>query len=375
MTRSRVLCLSVVLAASLAASGAESTAEESWRVLSHTMAKGIDSSVGRPIGNTTRFVSTDELAVCWFELEVEGFGPFTLNWRWFEPSGAVYRDSSSVELIPRRGTYRFWDLLKIRNTPVEVKLGKWIVDVYVRTEKLFQTSFLVESPATSYSVQVKAEGFDKRFFTSLYVDGVKTGTILGGETKELTFKIGTTHTFSVDKYVQGEVGTRFYCSANSTSASGESFHVFLYETEYYLKVFSEYGAAKGEGWYRAGSVATFSVTTPFSGQWGIQHLLKQWTGNFEGSSATGTILMNGPKEVTALWTTDYTPFYTFVAIVAGAITIVIATILVSWRRRPSELVAREAAKPPTPNCPVCGRQTLYVERVNRYFCTQCKRYV
>jgi len=339
------------------------------------MAKGIDSSVGKPIDNTTRFLSTDELAVCWFEVEVEGFGPFTFSWRWFEPSGAVYRDSSSVELIPRKGIYRFWDLLKIRNTPVEVKLGKWIVDVYVRTEKLFQTSFLVESPATTYLVRVKVEGFDTRFSTSLYVDGLKTGTILGGDTKQLTFKIGTTHTLSVDEYVQGEVGIRFYCSANSMSAGGESFRVFLYETEYYLKVVSEYEATKGEGWYKAGSVATFSVTTPFSGPWGIQYQLKQWTGDFEGSSATGTILMNGPKEVTALWTTDYTPFYTFLAIVTGATAIVIATILVSWRRRPSELVARGAAKPPAPNCPACGRQTLYVERVNRYFCTECKRYI
>jgi len=75
----------------LAVPEGEFASEEGWRVLSHVMARGIDISTGRPIGNTTRFLTTDELVVCWFEIEIEGFGPLALTWRWFEPGGAVYR--------------------------------------------------------------------------------------------------------------------------------------------------------------------------------------------------------------------------------------------------------------------------------------------
>ena len=338
------------------------------------MAKGIDASAGRPIGNTTRFLSTDELAACWFEVEVEGFGPLTLNWRWFEPNGAIYRENSWVELVPRSGIYRFWDVIRIRNTPVEVKLGKWRVEVYIRTEKLFQTSFLVESPATSYSVHVKAVGLDKKYSASLLVDGVKVGTILGGETKEVSFKIGTAHTLSVDEYVQGEIGVRFHCPANSLSVGEESSCVFLYETEYYLKVVSEYGA-RGEGWYKAGTIAAFSISTPMPGRWGIQYLFKQWVGDFTGNSVTGMILMDGPKEVKALWISDYSQFYLFVAIIIGVVVLTVGTTLVTWRRRRAKPEALGVPTPSFANCPKCGRQVLYVERVKRYYCTQCRKYL
>jgi len=40
----------------LAVWGVEFAGGESWRILSHMMARGIDISTGRPIGNTTRFL-------------------------------------------------------------------------------------------------------------------------------------------------------------------------------------------------------------------------------------------------------------------------------------------------------------------------------
>ncbi len=374
MTRKTVFWLSVLLTTVLVVRGVESANGETWRVLSHTMAKGIDAFSGRPAGNTTRFLTTDELAVCWFEIEIEGFGPFTFTWKWFEPNGAVYREHTTVELIPRSGVYRFWDILTIRNTPAEVKLGRWLVETYVRTDRLFHTSFLIESPATSYSVQVKAAGFDKRFFTSLYVDGVKVGTILGGETKELTFKIGTTHGLSVDEYVQCDIGVRFHCSATSVSVSDESFFIFLYETEYHLGIVSEYGAPKGEGWYKAGSIIAFSVSTPVTGQWGVQYIFRQWTGDFTDDSAAALVLMDGPKKVTALWIVDYSLLYIFVTIFAGVVATLMAILLVTKRRGPA-LSVMEEAPPSARNCPKCGRQTLYVERIKRYYCTQCKKYL
>lgn len=365
---------SIVLVVLFAVQVTQPALAQTWRVLSHTMAKGIDISTGRPIGNTTSFLTTDDRAVCWFEIEIKGFGPLTLTWKWLEPSGALYREHSVVELTPRSGIYHFWDVLPIRNTPAEVKIGIWLVEIYVRTENLFRAHFTVEAPATSYSVQLTVTGFARKFFTSLYVDGAKVGTILGGETKELTFKIGTSHNLSVDKYVQGEVGVRFYCPANAISLSDESFHLFLYETEYYLKVVSEYGVSKGQGWHKAGSVADFSVSTPVAGQWGIQYVFKHWTGDVASSSAAAIILMDGPKEVRALWTTDYSQFYILVLIVAGAFAIIAATLLTAKRKQPAQPAAKESP-PSAPDCSKCGRKTLYVERVKRYYCTECKKYL
>lgn len=374
MTQRTISLLSVFLLATLWALRVQSTSGESWRVLGHTMARGIDMSTGRPSGNTTRFLTTDEQAVSWFEIEIEGFGPLMLSWKWFEPSGVIYREHTSVELVPRSGVYRFWDVLAIRDTPAEVKLGRWLVEVYVRTVELFRASFLIESPPTSYSVQVKATGFDRRFSTSLYVDEVKVGMIRGSEAAELTFKIGTIHKLSVDEYVQGDIEVRFRCPATSVSVSDESFHAFLYETEYHLKVLSEFGVPKGEGWYKAGSIATFSVLTPVTGQWGIRYIFNKWVGDSTGDSATALILMDGPKKVTALWTADYSQLFMLVAAIAGAVAIVIATWSVTKRRRHAEPVTEEIP-PATPKCPRCGRQTLYVERVKRHYCTQCKKYL
>ena len=375
MTAKRFYYLLGLLLVILIVQGVELVDGQYWRVLSHTMARGIDTASGRPIGSTTRFLTIDEQAVCWFETQIDGSGPLTLTWKWFEPRGAVFREHSTVELVPRSGTYRFWDILKVAGTPAELKLGNWMVEVYVRTEKLFHAPFLIELPPTTYPVQVRISGLDRRFSAGLYVDGVKVGTILGEETKELTLKIETVHTVSVDEYVQGEVGVRFYCASNSISVSGESFQVFLYETEYYLRVSSEYGTPRGEGWHKAGSIANFSVSTSVSGHWGIRYPFKQWMGDFTGDLVLGMILMDGPKEVKALWVADYSQSYSFVAIMIGTAALVVGAVLVARRRRLAEPTTARAPAPPTLDCPTCGRQTLYVERVKRHYCTQCKKYL
>jgi len=350
-----------------------SVSGQTWRIRSYTMAKSIDESSGRPSMNTTRFLVSDEKAVCWFEIEVDGFGPLTLTWKWLQPEGAAYREHTVVEQIPRSGSYRFWDIISIRNTAVSQKQGKWTVEVLVRTERLFQTSFMLETPPTSYSVQVKVTGFDRKFFTSIHVDGTKVGIIEGGETKDLSFKIGSAHTLMVDEFVQGGEGIRYRCSSNSISAQDEMAHLFFYETEYYLKVASDYGSPKGEGWYKAGSMATFSVLTSASGEWGTQYVFTQWAGDWTGNSVIGNALMDRPKMVKALWTADQSQLYMLVAVAAIAVTVVLAAAM-AIRRRSKKLATKVVAEPKAPVCPECGKQMLYVERVRRHYCTNCKKY-
>ncbi len=346
---------------------------QNWRITSNAMAKGIDEITGRPGQNTTRFLTSDEKAVGWFEVEAEGFGSLAITWRWIEPEGPIYREHSSIGFIPVSGIYRFWDIMGIRNTSVETKPGKWTMEVFIRQQRIFYTSFLVELPPTLYLVQVKVAGFDKRFFTSLFVDGVKVGTVPGEDTKDLSFKIGTTHTLSIDEYVEGGNGIRFHCLNNSRSVREELSHFFLYETQYYLKVTSEHGPSKGEGWYMAGSMASFSTPTYVGGEWGTLYMLRQWTGDYVGDSNTGSILMNGPKEVKAVWVVDRSQLYLVAALTVGGAAVLIAIAFMLQKKR---LVQRAEEKSSSRilKCPECGKEMLYVERIKRYYCSNCKKY-
>lgn len=91
-----------------------------------------------------------------------------------------------------------------------------------------------------------------------------------------------------------------------------------FKAQYELVVKSEFGDPKGAGWYDEGSVATFSVTSPF-----YILVFERWSGNSTAGSPKSTIVMNGPKTVVAVWRTDNTILIFTVlgvssALVAGA---------------------------------------------------------
>ena len=67
-------------------------------------------------------------------------------------------------------------------------------------------------------------------------------------------------------------------------------------TQYYLTVVSPYGEPQGEGWYDAGTIAHWSVTSPYLGGIGIRYVT---------SPTSGDVLMDSPKTVTVTWTTQY----------------------------------------------------------------------
>lgn len=82
-----------------------------------------------------------------------------------------------------------------------------------------------------------------------------------------------------------------------------------WDTEYYLAIDSDHGSPQGEGWYSEGSQAQVSLTTPESGEQGIQYVLTSWTGEgdgaYNGSNASFTLMMNNPITETASWKTQY----------------------------------------------------------------------
>jgi vacuolar protein-sorting-associated protein 4 len=75
-----------------------------------------------------------------------------------------------------------------------------------------------------------------------------------------------------------------------------------YETQFYLQVDSNYGPVEGAGWYNANSDATVTASTP---SFTDPHVLDHWEGDYAGKNPQGTVHMDGPKRVSAVYRTDY----------------------------------------------------------------------
>lgn len=117
-----------------------------------------------------------------------------------------------------------------------------------------------------------------------------------------------------DPYAEGE-GTRYVCAGHlgtgavtdgpETSISFiiryDSSVTWLWRLQYYLTIVSEHGNPQGTGWYNAGATASWSVTSPWPS---IQ--VRVETGiRYVTDPVSGTVLMNAPKTVTVLWSTQF----------------------------------------------------------------------
>jgi hypothetical protein len=155
--------------------------------------------------------------------------------------------------------------------------------------------------------------------------------------------------------VEGTAGTKYVFITwivDSTPRSGNGFALVMdaphkvvaqYETRFLLTVVSDYGNPSGGGYYKSGDTATFSVDSPVG--IGIQHLFVEWQGDFSGKDPKGSITMDGPKTVTAVWTTSYFQLYIIIgAVVAIA---VVAGLLLWMRSRSKPSVVKPPPPPPT----------------------------
>lgn len=110
-----------------------------------------------------------------------------------------------------------------------------------------------------------------------------------------------------------------------------------YKTEYYLNVTSPIGKVEGSGWYMKGSIASFSVdrsSVPAEGLLGLLGLKRsfvQWVGSndFLGAPVEpqGSVMMNRPVTIEAIWQDDYASLIPNVAIllfVIAALGVVVA---------------------------------------------------
>lgn len=275
----------------------------------------------------------------------------------------------------------------------------------------------------TYSVTISLFGVPTDVTTGLYVDSNKIADMKGGDVKDLSYPIGTSHTFQVDQYVTGAEGYRYYCASNTWTASTMGSNVFKYEkqvrlevstdpagitdvtasgwfavgasmsisavpsevqgtegtkyafstwtvdgtpragngfivvmdaphkvvakydTMFLLTVRSDFGNPTGGGYYVSGSTATFSVNSPVG--IGVQQVFVEWKGDYTGKEPKGSITMDGPKTVTAVWTTSYTQLY----VIAGVIAViaVVAVVLLLRRRRAGPSAIKPPPPPPPPS--------------------------
>jgi M6 family metalloprotease-like protein len=130
-----------------------------------------------------------------------------------------------------------------------------------------------------------------------------------------------------------------------------------YVSQYFLKITSPFGDPKGEGWYAAGDVVTYSVTTPYGIL--IQHFFVSWTGDATSTESQGTLTMIRPYAIEAKWRDDYTQLWVALVVVAA-----VAVGFLGLRHR--------KAKKITPIISVTGVPTSpAIPTKSGWFCIKC----
>jgi hypothetical protein len=106
-------------------------------------------------------------------------------------------------------------------------------------------------------------------------------------------------------------------AGNSTvvAMNGPHSAIAKYTVQYLLTVLSpnRIGNPQGSGYYDAGTVANFSVSTPVG--FLVQQIFAEWTGNVTGTSPQASIVMTGPVVVHAVWITSYIELFVLTGII------------------------------------------------------------
>lgn len=79
----------------------------------------------------------------------------------------------------------------------------------------------------------------------------------------------------------------------------------FWKAQYYLSIRSDYGSPQGEGWYDSGTVASFRVASPVDYGNGSRKVFIRWIGDYNGDANPGSIKINSPKQIIALWKTQH----------------------------------------------------------------------
>ena len=109
---------------------------------------------------------------------------------------------------------------------------------------------------------------------------------------------------------------------------------FNYGVQYQLTVNSPHSPTNGSGWYLSGTEAKATVPSAVPvegllGLIGVRYAFSRWEGACTSTQPECTIVMDGPRTVTAVWMSDYT--ITLAGISASAIIV----LFLATRKRKS----------------------------------------
>jgi parallel beta-helix repeat protein len=155
----------------------------------------------------------------------------------------------------------------------------------------------VATPPTSGDVVMDAPKTVTVSWTTQYYLTVVSA--YGNPQGEGWYNAGTTAHWSVTSPYPGAAGVQYIATPPTSGdvvMDAPKTVTVAWTTQYYLTVVSAYDNPQGEGWYNAGSIAHWGVTSPWSGGTGIRYV---------ASPTSGDILMDAPKTVTVSWTTQY----------------------------------------------------------------------
>jgi hypothetical protein len=91
----------------------------------------------------------------------------------------------------------------------------------------------------------------------------------------------------------------------------------VYEAKYLLQITDANGLSRGGGYYDEGSVATITMSQNTVGGVLIDKTFEGWTGDLKSSSLSASIIMDGPKNVIAIWSDSYLKIVLIIAAVSG----------------------------------------------------------
>jgi len=256
------------------------------------------------------------------------------------------------------------ELLVDGNKVADMKGGDVRVLEYpIGTSHTFQVSQYVSGTSgyryycASNSWTANTEGSNVfNYVTQVYLDVSTDPAGVTDVTVSSWFPLGSSASISaVPTEVEPSEGTKYVFTqwtVDGVARSENGFTIVMdaphrvvakFDTMYLLTIESAYGKPTGGKYYKAGETAEFSVTTPDG--IGIQHVFVEYTGDFQGNDPKGSLVMDGPKRVVAVWTTSYFQLYLIIGVIA-AIAAVAGVLL--WRRRTARPAAVKPPPPPTP---------------------------
>ncbi|MBM4447457.1 MAG: hypothetical protein FJ023_08990 [Chloroflexi bacterium] len=168
---------------------------------------------------------------------------------------------------------------------------------------------------------------------------------------------GTQYRFAYWKLPSGETisGRDLNLTVNSPGNC-----LAYYDTYYRLSLTSPYGEAEGSNWYKAGSIAEWSMTNT---QVRMPGILGVFGGKLNAVNSSGSTPIDGPKAITIDWEPDYT--MPFILIPAAIVLLILGgyglyLLLRSLQPKPAPFPPPYPYMPPPPPQPVPPPQTTVV---------------